>query len=69
MTRLAHIRTRSPLWHWAVPGLPIWTILLDWQRRHASRLELDSLDDRMLEDIGLCRFDAEREAAKPFWRA
>ena len=33
------------------------------------RRQLRALDDRMLDDIGISRERAEREAAKPFWEA
>ena len=42
--------------------------LREWRRRKNGRLELARLDDRMLRDIGLTRFDAEYEINKPFWR-
>lgn len=40
-----------------------------WRRRVRGRRELASLDDRMLRDIGLSRFEVEAEGRKPFWRA
>jgi uncharacterized protein YjiS (DUF1127 family) len=36
--------------------------------RHRSRVYLQSLDDRMLKDLGLSRADVVRESSKPFWR-
>ena len=39
-----------------------------WHQRSKQRMALLALDERMLEDIGLNRAKAEREAAKPFWR-
>ena len=42
--------------------------LREWRRRKNGRLELARLDERMLRDIGLTRFDAEYEIKKPFWR-
>ena len=42
--------------------------LREWRRRYNGRLELARLDDRMLRDIGLTRFDAECGINKPFWR-
>ena len=41
-----------------------------WQafERQRQRRALLRLDDHMLKDIGISRCDAEREAAKPFWR-
>ncbi len=37
-------------------------------RRIEERRRLSQLDDHLLEDMGLTREQAEREAAKPFWR-
>jgi uncharacterized protein YjiS (DUF1127 family) len=42
--------------------------LREWRQRKNGRLELARLDERMLRDIGLTRFDAEHEINKPFWR-
>jgi uncharacterized protein YjiS (DUF1127 family) len=42
--------------------------LLLWGERARSRHRLLALDDRMLQDIGIDRSTAEREAAMPFWR-
>ena len=42
--------------------------LREWRRRKNGRLELARLDERMLRDIGLTRFDAGYEINKPFWR-
>jgi uncharacterized protein YjiS (DUF1127 family) len=41
--------------------------LMDWRHNIQSRIELESLDDRSLQDIGLTRCTADFEAAKPFW--
>ena len=35
--------------------------------RRRSRKALALLEDHMLNDIGISRFDAERELAKPLW--
>ena len=37
-------------------------------RRIEERRHLSQLDDHLLEDMGLTREQADREAAKPFWR-
>jgi uncharacterized protein YjiS (DUF1127 family) len=42
--------------------------LREWRRRAQDRTELARLDDRMLQDIGLTRGDAEFLINKPFWR-
>lgn len=41
----------------------------DWMARFHQRRALSLLDDRMLKDIGLNRFDVAREFDKPFWQA
>ena len=40
-----------------------------WQRRIIEREHLQSLDNRMLSDMGLSRADVAAEARKPFWQA
>jgi len=45
------------------------TLIDEWRRRARGRRELAALSDRCLRDIGLTRYDANREARKPFWRA
>jgi uncharacterized protein YjiS (DUF1127 family) len=39
-----------------------------WIERVRQRNALTTLDDRMLRDIGITRYDAAREYEKPFWR-
>jgi uncharacterized protein YjiS (DUF1127 family) len=39
-----------------------------WHRRRHERLSLATLDDRLLEDIGVERARAQHESAKPFWQ-
>lgn len=41
----------------------------EWRRRARSRHELAVLCDRCLRDMGATRYDADREARKPFWKA
>ncbi len=43
-------------------------VLKAWHDRYTQRRELLQLDDRLLDDIGLTRADAEAEAGKPFWK-
>ncbi len=43
-------------------------IYATWHRRIKTREHLVDLDDRLLRDIGISRYDAIKEAAKPFWR-
>jgi uncharacterized protein YjiS (DUF1127 family) len=44
-------------------------LVAEWRRRARSRRELAALCDRCLRDIRVTRYDAYREASKPFWRA
>jgi uncharacterized protein YjiS (DUF1127 family) len=46
----------------------VFATLREWRRRSRERGELATLDDRMLQDIGLTRGDAEFLVNKPFWR-
>jgi uncharacterized protein YjiS (DUF1127 family) len=39
-----------------------------WLERASSRRALSSLTARELDDIGLTREEAQREASRPFWR-
>jgi uncharacterized protein YjiS (DUF1127 family) len=47
----------------------LFLVIAEWVRRSETRRELAGLSDRELRDFGLTRFDATREARKPFWRA
>jgi uncharacterized protein YjiS (DUF1127 family) len=40
----------------------------EWRRRSSNRARLAMFDDRMLEDIGITRADAESLSPKPFWK-
>ena len=39
----------------------------EWWYSARSRYELQSLDDRCLQDIGMSRCTADFESTKPFW--
>ena len=39
-----------------------------WMARYRERRALATLDDRMLEDMGIRRAEATVEECKPFWR-
>jgi uncharacterized protein YjiS (DUF1127 family) len=43
-------------------------LIRSWRQRAGQRQCLAALDERLLRDIGVTRYDAAREAAKPFWR-
>ena len=42
-------------------------VLGAWIERSRQRHALADLDDRLLDDIGITRFEAAWEIAKPFW--
>ena len=42
--------------------------LREWRRRSRDRNQLASLNDTMLQDIGISRTEALYLANKPFWR-
>ena len=44
-------------------------LFLLWSERARQRRELANLTPRLLDDMGVSRDEALREAAKPFWRA
>jgi uncharacterized protein YjiS (DUF1127 family) len=43
-------------------------MLENWLNRRHLRQDLSSLDDRLLEDVGISREDALWKAGEPFWR-
>jgi uncharacterized protein YjiS (DUF1127 family) len=57
----------------AGPGVPLLArclmVAAAWRHRHVTRRQLRELNDCALQDIGLTRSEALREARKPFWRA
>lgn len=48
--------------------LNIYGTLAIWFARWRQRRALARLDDHLLDDIGVIRTQASREAAKPFWQ-
>ncbi len=42
--------------------------ILQRLRRQRTRRDLAHLDDRMLRDIGLSRYEVEIELRRPWWR-
>jgi len=44
-------------------------VVTKWTVRRNTRLALKQLDISQLNDVGLTRTQALREAAKPFWQA
>lgn len=45
----------------------LFDIIWLWCERSRQRRALQSLDDRLLSDIGIGRAEASEEARKPFW--
>jgi uncharacterized protein YjiS (DUF1127 family) len=56
-------RRRVPIW-----GTRFWRWCVRCSALSRQREALSSLDDRLLEDIGVTRRQANAEAAKPFWK-
>ena len=50
------------------PLAAAWLRVAFWIGRVRQRRALAELDDKMLQDIGITRYDAARECGKPFWR-
>jgi uncharacterized protein YjiS (DUF1127 family) len=42
--------------------------VLAWLNRRRGRQELSSLDDRLLNDVGISREEAFWNGGKPFWK-
>jgi uncharacterized protein YjiS (DUF1127 family) len=42
-------------------------LLATWHKRWEQRQAMRDLSEHMLRDMGISRYDALREAAKPFW--
>ena len=44
-------------------------LLKQWAQNYRTRNDLAELNEHMLKDIGVTRYQAREEAAKPFWRS
>jgi len=40
-----------------------------WRQRRRHRCQLAAMNERELQDIGICRSEIANEIGKPFWRA
>jgi uncharacterized protein YjiS (DUF1127 family) len=56
-------RIRGPLW-----GTRFWRWCARCSALSRQRAALSELEERLLEDIGVTRQQANAEATKPFWR-
>ena len=69
--------SKAPIFHGDLPtrslpdfpaiGRNILETLAVWNRRAQERQALKGLDDRLLKDVGISKYDAKLEADKPFW--
>ena len=59
-----------PIWKLRSRRVPrlVWRKIALWAERARQRQALAGLDDQMLRDIGITRYEAVRECEKPFWR-
>ena len=62
------VRRRSAIRASSAAENPIVATFREWHRRAHERGQLAKLNDRMLQDIGLTRADAQFLINKPFWR-
>ncbi|MEM6587816.1 MAG: DUF1127 domain-containing protein [Pseudomonadota bacterium] len=65
-TALAYLQTR-PLTPFASTLLQFVVLCVAWSERRRTRIALSKLDDHQLQDVGLTRTAADREARLPFW--
>ena len=49
-------------------AVKFWAACVAFENRRQSRRALSEMDERMLADIGVTRYEARLEASKPFWR-
>ena len=70
MTRpaLAYLDMAAPLPVTAEIALRVAVVAAKWAERRRTRTALRDLDTHLLNDIGVTRHQAHKEAGKPFWR-
>ena len=49
-------------------GLTLGAMIAKWHSRWQMRRALEAMTEERLDDIGLSREEAQREASKPFWK-
>ena len=64
---LAYLQSR-PLTPVATFAVYIAVVCVSWAERRRSRVALGKLEDHLLEDIGVTRAQARKEAQRPFWQ-
>ncbi len=52
-----------------VDGKGLFARYQSWRERVQTRNQLMQMSEYQLKDIGLSRYDAEKEWSKPFWQA
>jgi len=58
------------IWNAPIVGMVVfWNLMMVWQYRADMRRQLGSLDQTLLQDMGISASNARREAVKPFWQA
>lgn len=46
----------------------LFAVLDLWNKRQIERKQLAGVDERLLKDMGISSYQANREIKKPFWR-
>lgn len=57
-----------PLTPFSAAALKLVVAIVRWEHLRRSRNHLKYLDDHLLDDIGVTRGQASREADRPFWQ-
>lgn len=67
-TDALHFLADRPLTPFSTVALQVVVTIVKWEERHRTRKALAQLDNRLLDDIGITRADAQLETQRPFWR-
>jgi uncharacterized protein YjiS (DUF1127 family) len=65
---IAYLDAQRPLPLLSAIALRIAVVLAKWSERRRTRLALRQLDDHLLQDVGLKRHVAYKEARRMFWQ-
>jgi len=63
---LTYLASR-PLTPFSTVALRVAVLLMQWGERRRTRIALEKLDDRLLQDIGVTPREARKEVHRPFW--